>query len=192
LFCWGFGRILVEAGSLKPAISAQIQEEDITVKGNPKIIAVLNEVLKAELTAINQYFLHAEMCANWGYYRLAGVTRKESIEEMTHAEKCMERILYLEGTPNMSDYFKINIGSNVLDQLNNDLQLEYDAVKRLNKGIVLCRDLKDDGSRELLKSILLDEEHHIDWLEAQLHAIKEIGIQNYLTHWMGEASDEKK
>ncbi|HEV2731684.1 MAG TPA: bacterioferritin [Terriglobales bacterium] len=182
---------LAGQGIQKWHFPAQIQE-DGTVKGDPKIIAVFNEVLKAELTAINQYFLHAEMCANWGYYRLAGVIRKESIEEMTHAEKCMERILYLEGTPNMSDYFKINIGGNVLDQLNNDLQLEYDAVKRLNKGITLCGDLKDDGSRELLKSILLDEEHHIDWLEAQLHAIKEIGIQNYLTQWMGEASDEKK
>src|SRR5437016_7332434 len=111
------------------------------------------------------------MCVNWGYYRLAGVTRKESIEEMTHAEKCMERILYLEGTPNMSDYFKINIGSNVLDQLNNDLQLEYDAVKRLNKGIVLCRDLKDDGSRELLKSILLDEEHRSEEHTSELQSL---------------------
>src|SRR5437762_13058324 len=100
------------------------------MKGNPKVIAELNKALREELTAINQYFLHAEMCVNWGYYRLAGVTRKESIEEMTHAEKCMERILYLECTPNMSDYFKINIGSNVIDQLNNDLQLEYDGVKR--------------------------------------------------------------
>jgi bacterioferritin len=162
------------------------------VKGDAKIIALLNEVLKAELTAINQYFLHAEMCANWGYYRLAGVTRKESIEEMTHAEKLMERILYLDGTPNMSDYFKINIGNNVPQQLKNDLQLEYDAVKRLNNGIALCHDLKDDGSRELLKSILLDEEHHIDWLEAQLHALEEMGIQNYLTQWMGDESDEKK
>jgi bacterioferritin len=162
------------------------------VKGDAKVIALLNEVLKAELTAINQYFLHAEMCANWGYYRLAGVTRKESIEEMTHAEKLMERILYLDGTPNMSDYFKINIGNNVPQQLKNDLQLEYDAVKRLNDGIILCRDLKDDGSRELLKSILLDEEHHIDWLEAQFHALEEMGIQNYLTQWMGDESDEKK
>jgi bacterioferritin len=162
------------------------------VKGDTKIIALLNEVLKAELTAINQYFLHAEMCANWGYYRLAGITRKESIEEMTHAEKLMERILYLDGTPNMTDYFKINIGHNVPQQLKNDLQLEYDAVKRLNDGIVLCRDLKDDGSHELLKSILLDEEHHIDWLEAQLHALEEMGIQNYLTQWMGDESDEKK
>ncbi len=162
------------------------------MKGDPKVIAVLQEVLKAELTAINQYFLHAEMCANWGYYRLAGVTRKESIEEMTHAEKCMERILYLEGTPNMSDYFKINIGQNVPQQLKNDLQLEYDAVKRLNDGIILCRNANDDGTRELLKSILLDEEHHIDWLEAQLHTLEEIGLQNYLAQWTGEESDEKK
>jgi bacterioferritin len=161
------------------------------VKGNEKVIALLNEVLKAELTAINQYFLHAEMCANWGYYKLAGVTRKESIEEMMHAEKLIERILYLDGSPNMSDYFKINIGQNVVQQHRNDLQLEYDAVKRLNDGIILCAELRDDGSRELLKSILLDEEHHIDWLEAQLHTIEEIGIQNYLTEWMGEEKDEK-
>ncbi len=162
------------------------------MKGDAKVIALLNEVLKAELTAINQYFLHAEMCANWGYYRLAGNSRKESIEEMVHAEKCMERILYLEGTPNMSELFRINIGQNVPAQLKNDLQLEYDAVKRLNQGIGLCRELKDDGSRELLKSILLEEEHHIDWLEAQLHAIEEMGVQNYLTQWIGKESDEKK
>ena len=162
------------------------------MKGNPKVIAILNEALKAELTAINQYFLHAEMCANWGYYRLAGHTRKESIEEMVHAEKLMERILYLDGSPNMSDYFKINIGATVLDQHRNDLQLEYDAVKRLNDGIVTCAELKDSGSRELLKSILLEEEQHIDWLEAQLHAIDEIGIENYLTEWMGDQKDEKK
>jgi bacterioferritin len=162
------------------------------VKGDPKVIALLNEVLKAELTAINQYFLHAEMCANWGYYRLAGNSRKESIEEMVHAEKLMERILYLKGTPNMSELFKINIGQDVPAQLKNDLQLEYDAVKRLNKGIGLCREVKDDGSRELLKSILLEEEHHIDWLEAQLHAIEEMGVKNYLTQWMGSPSDEKK
>ncbi|MGA3212522.1 MAG: bacterioferritin, partial [Terriglobales bacterium] len=98
------------------------------MKGDAKIIALLNQALKAELTAINQYFLHAEMCANWGYYRLAGHTRKESIEEMTHAEKLMERILYLDGTPNMTELFKINIGQTIPDQLKSDLQLEYDAV----------------------------------------------------------------
>src|SRR5499425_1236029 len=105
------------------------------MKGDKSVIAFLNEVLKAELTAINQYFLHAEMCENWGYERMAKLVRKESIEEMTHAEKLMERILYLDGTPNMSDYFKINIGQTVKAQLQNDLQLEYDAVKRLNSGI---------------------------------------------------------
>ena len=151
------------------------------MKGDPKIIAILNQVLKAELTAINQYFLHAEMCENWSYKRLAEHTRKESIEEMQHAEKLMERILYLDGTPNMSDYFKINIGPNVKAQFQNDLQVEYDAVKRLNAGIGTCVDLGDNGSRELLESILTDEEEHIDWLEAQLHAISEMGIQAYLS-----------
>jgi len=150
------------------------------MKGDPKVIAFLNQVLKAELTAINQYFLHAEMCENWGYYRLAKLAKKESIEEMVHAEKCMERILYLDGTPNMSDYFKINIGPDVQAQFKNDLQLEYDAVKRLNEGIKLCVAQGDNGSKELAERILSDEEHHIDWLEAQLHAIDEIGIANYL------------
>ncbi len=151
------------------------------MKGDPKVIAMLNEVLKAELTAINQYFVHAEMCDNWGYQRLAHLIKKESIEEMSHAEKLMERILYLDGTPNVSDYFKINIGQNVKDQFKNDVQVEYDAVKRLNHFIPACRELKDDGSRELLEEILQDEEHHIDWLEAQMHAIEEMGIQNYLS-----------
>ena len=150
------------------------------MKGDPKVIAVLSEVLKAELTAINQYFLHAEMCENWGYKKLAGYTKKESIEEMKHAEILMERILYLDGTPNMSDYFKIVIGRTVPEQFKNDLQLEYDAVKRLNEGVELCRQVGDNGSRDLLQHILEDEEHHIDWLEAQLHAIDEMGLQNYL------------
>ena len=150
------------------------------MQGDAKIIALLNQVLKAELTAINQYFLHAEMCENWGYERLAKLIRKESIEEMTHAEKLMERILYLDGAPNMTDYFKINIGQSVEQQFKNDVQLEYDAVKRLNDGIQLANEKNDAGSRELLEKILVDEEHHIDWLEGQLHAIGEMGIQNYL------------
>jgi bacterioferritin len=156
------------------------------MKGDAKVIAILNEVLKAELTAINQYFLHAEMCENWGYEKLAKHTRKESIEEMTHAEKLMERILYLDGTPNMTDYFKINIGPNVKAQLQNDLNVEYDAVKRLNRGVALCVQIGDNGSRELLESILTDEEEHIDWLEAQLHAISEMGIENYLAQHLHE------
>ena len=156
------------------------------MKGDKSVIAFLNEVLKAELTAINQYFLHAEMCENWGYERLAKLIKKESIEEMVHAEKCMERILYLDGTPNMSDYFKINIGQTVETQFKNDLKLEYDAVKRLNEGIKLCTAANDSGSRELAEKILSDEEHHIDWLEAQLHAIGEMGIQNYLSQQLKE------
>ncbi|MDT8067657.1 MAG: bacterioferritin [Terriglobia bacterium] len=159
------------------------------MKGDKKVIELLNEVLKAELTAINQYFLHAEMCENWGYERLGKLIRKESIEEMTHAEKLIERILYLDGTPNMSDYFKINIGATVEQQFRNDVELEYTAVKRLNNGIPTCVSAGDNGSRELLEKILTDEEHHIDWLEAQLHAVGEIGIANYLTE---QLKDEKE
>ncbi len=161
------------------------------MKGDPKIIAVLQQVLKAELTAINQYFLHSEMCENWGYSRLAGLTKAESIEEMGHAEVLIERILLLDGTPNMSDYFKINIGENVKQQLQNDLQVEYDAVKRLNEGIKLCMAAGDNGTRELLNKILSDEEHHIDWLEGQLHAIDEMGLQNYLSQQL-HSEEEKK
>ncbi len=156
------------------------------MKGDPKVIAVLNQVLKAELTAINQYFLHAEMCENWGYKRMGKLVKKESIEEMQHAEILMERILYLDGTPNMSDYFKINIGQTLKAQIQNDLNLEYEAVKRLNAGIETCVKAGDNGSRELLEKILTDEEHHIDWLEAQLHAISEMGIQNYLAQQLKE------
>jgi len=156
------------------------------MKGDSKVIQLLNQVLKAELTAINQYFLHAEMCENWGYERLAKKIKKESIEEMVHAEKCIERILYLDGTPNMSDYFKINIGSNVAQQFKNDLAVEYDAVKRLNEGVTICVAAGDNGSKELVERILGDEEHHIDWLEAQLHAIEETGLQNYLAQQLVE------
>ena len=156
------------------------------VKGDAKVIAVLNQVLKAELTAINQYFLHAEMCENWGYQKLAKHTRKESIEEMQHAEKLMERILLLDGSPNITDYFKINIGQNVKAQLQNDLQVELEAIKRLNNGVETCVNAGDNGSRDLLESILTDEEEHIDWLEGQLHAIGEMGIENYLAQQLHE------
>lgn len=159
------------------------------MKGDPKVIQVLSQVLKAELTAINQYFLHAEMCENWGYARMAKLVKKESIEEMQHAEILMERILYLDGTPNMSDYFKINIGQTLKEQLQNDLNLEYEAVKRLNAGIETCVKVGDNGSRELLEKILKDEEHHIDWLEGQLHAIKEMGIENYLAQQLHEGKE---
>ncbi len=156
------------------------------MKGDPKILTMLNTVLKAELTAINQYFLHAEMCENWGYERLAEHTRKESIEEMRHAEKLLERMLLLDGSPSMSDYFKIMIGKDVPAQFKNDLQLEYDAVKRLNDFVEQARVLGDNGSRDLFQHILEDEEEHIDWLEAQLGMIDEIGIQNYLAQQIYE------
>ena len=156
------------------------------MRGKSKVIAHLNEALKAELTAINQYFLHAEMCENWGYQKLAKHTRKESIEEMQHAEKLMERILLLDGSPNITDYFKINIGQNVKAQLQNDLQVELEAIKRLNNGVETCVNAGDNGSRDLLESILTDEEEHIDWLEGQLHAIGEMGIENYLAQQLHE------
>ena len=157
------------------------------MRGNPEVIKLLNEVLKQELTAISQYFLHAKMCQNWGYFRMAEYNRKESIEEMVHAEKLMDRILYLEGTPNMTDMFKIQVGANVRQQLENDLALEQEAVPRLHAAIKTCEQVGDHGSRELFKDILLEEEHHIDYLEGQLHAIKEIGIENYLAQQLHKA-----
>lgn len=157
------------------------------MKGNPEVLAYLQEVLKAELTAINQYFLHAEMMENWGYHKLSKITRKESIEEMIHAESLIERILYLDGTPNMSELFTIRIGSNVKAQLENDLQLEYEAVPRLNKAINAAVAVGDNGSRDLFAKILVDEEHHVDYLEGQLHALQEMGYENYLAQQLGEA-----
>ena len=159
------------------------------MRGNDQVIAVLNEVLKAELTAINQYFLHAEMCENWGYMRLAGITRKESIEEMRHAEVLIERILYLDGTPTMHELFPLRIGKTVREQIENDLQVEYEAVPRLNNGIKLCESVGDNGSRDLLLKILTDEEHHVDYLEAQLGIIREVGIENYLAQQIHKGDD---
>jgi bacterioferritin len=150
------------------------------MKGNEGVIAVLNDTLKAELTAINQYFLHAEMCENWGYVKLASYLRKESIDEMKHAEALMERILYLDGMPTMNELFQLRIGRNVKEQIQNDLALELDAIPRLNQGIALAVSVGDNGTRELLTKILTDEEHHVDYLEAQLHVIQEVGIENYL------------
>jgi len=154
------------------------------MKGNPKILKLLNEVLKAELTAINQYFVHAKMCENWGYMRLHEKIMHESIDEMKHAGRLIERTLFLEGSPNMTDYFKINIGGDVKTQFENDLALEHAAIPRLNAGIKTCLEEGDGGSRELLEHILVDEEEHADWLEAQLHMIKEIGYENYLAEQM--------
>jgi len=156
------------------------------MRGHEKVLAYLNEVLKAELTAINQYFLHAEMCDNWGYKRLGDHTKKESIDEMKHAELCIERILLLEGTPVMHELFPLKIGATVKDQIESDLALEVAAVARRNEAIKTAVETGDNGSRDLFEKILTDEEGHVDWLEAQLHMIREIGIENYLAQQMHE------
>jgi bacterioferritin len=159
--------------------------------GNEKVHKYLGEALKAELTAINQYFLHGKMCDNWGYFRLGAYYRKESIEEMVHAEKLMDRILFLDGTPNMSDIGKINVGSNVKAQFESDLALEIHAVKHLNEAIRTATEVGDNVSRALFENILADEEHHVDYLEGQLHAIQEMGIENFLAQQLhkGEEKD---
>jgi bacterioferritin len=156
------------------------------VKGNDEVIEILNEVLTAELTGINQYFIHAMMCANWRYNRLAKHSREESIDEMKHAQEVIERILYLDGVPNMQRYMKINVGQNVPEQHQFDLALEKDAVNRLNQGVELCRTKGDNGTRLLLEKILAEEEEHIDWLEAQLQQIQEIGLAHYLAQHLEE------
>ena len=151
-----------------------------------KILAALNDVLTAELTAINQYFLHGEMCQNWGLHRLYKTVRAHSIDEMKHAEEVIERILFLEGVPNVQRLGKINVGETVDEQLNVDLALEQEAIARLNAGIKEARELGDSGTREFLETILKSEEEHVDWLEAQLELIKQVGLQNYLAQQIKE------
>ncbi len=150
------------------------------MKGNAKLIEALNDILTAELTAINQYFIHAKMCANWGYHRLAHVNREESIGEMKHADKLIERILYLEGVPNVQRLSKVRVGETVAEQLKLDYKVEEEAIPRLNKAIELAVDVHDNGTRELLEEILTSEEGHAEWLEAQFDLIKQVGEQNYL------------
>jgi bacterioferritin len=156
------------------------------MKGDPKIIEILNDVLTAELTAINQYFVHAEMCENWGYDRLHKIIRKHSIGEMKHAEELIERVLFLEGIPNVQRLGKINIGENVPEIMKVDYALELEALPRLNDGIEACRTLGDNNSRQLLEAILHEEEEHIDWLEAQLALLDQVGAQNYLAQQIKE------
>ena len=156
------------------------------MKGEAEVIQVLNDVLCAELTAINQYFVHAMMCDNWGFKRLAKHMREESIGEMKHAEEVIDRILYLDGVPNMQKYMRVNVGQTVPEMHQFDLDLERDAVARLNPGLELCRGKGDNGSRLLLEKILHDEEGHIDWLEAQLTLIQTTGLQNYLAQQFEE------
>ena len=153
--------------------------------GHPEIIDVLNEVLTSELTAINQYFAHSEICENWQYNHLHQTIREHAIGEMKHAEKLIARILYLNAMPNMKRYFEIRIGTTVEEMMENDLDLEKEAVERLNAFIELAITHKDAGSRELLEEILRDEEDHVDWIEAQLDQINQMGIQNYLAQQIG-------
>jgi bacterioferritin len=150
------------------------------MKGKPEVQKVLAEMLKEELGAISQYFVHSEMCENWGYERLSDLIKKQAVGEMKHAEVLIERILFLEGMPNMADLPKLNIGKDVKQQLQNDLDLELSAVAAYNEAIAACRKAGDGGTEELLKMLLKDEEEHVNFLETQLGIIKDVGIENYL------------
>ncbi|MBI3668370.1 MAG: bacterioferritin [Acidobacteria bacterium] len=154
------------------------------MKGKSEVLAALSEMLKEELAAINQYILHAEMCENWGYKRLGDFIKKQSVGEMKHAEKIIERILFLEGTPKMDEMGKIRIGKDVPQQLEYDLALEKSAVVAYNEAVETCRKAGDNATADFLKEILKDEEEHVDFLETQLGLIKQLGLQNYLSQQM--------
>ena len=151
------------------------------MQGDPEIIEFLNEALTAELTAINQYFIHAKMCENWGYKRLAKHNYDESIDEMKDAEKVIERILYLDGVPNLQRLNSVLVGETVPEQHRLDLDLEKAAVDRYNRGVALAREKGDHGTAELLEHLLVGEEAHADWLESQLNVIEQVGLENYLS-----------
>lgn len=150
------------------------------MNGNPKIIEILNDVLTAELTAVNQYFIHGKMCSNWGYNRLGEHNVHESIDEMKHADSIIERILFLDGVPNMQRLYPVRVGETVAEQFRVDLELEYTAIRRLNDGIAACVEAGDNATRALLEGILVSEEEHADWLETQLEAMRQVGEANYL------------
>jgi bacterioferritin len=150
------------------------------MQGDPEIIELLNEVLTAELTAVNQYFAHSKMCENWGFARLASKVREESIDEMKDAERVIERILYLEGVPNLQRLNNVLVGETVPEQLALDLDLERAAIERYNRGVALAVAKGDNGTRELLEEKLVGEEAHADWLESQLELIRQVGVENYL------------
>jgi len=160
------------------------------MKGSAKVIEKLNSALREELTAINQYFLHAEMCENWGYEKLSEYIKMQSIGEMKHAESLMERILFLDGSPTMKP-LELTVGKNVQEMLQSDLDLEIGAVKDYNAAIQIAVAEKDNGSRDLFVQLLKDEESHVDWLEAQMHLIKELGYERYLTMQMGKKEEEE-
>ena len=156
------------------------------MKGDSKVIEALNRALTMELTAINQYFVQAKMLKNWGYLTLAKKVYEESIGEMKHADKIIERILFLEGIPNIARYDVIRVGKDVREQFENDLKLETNGVKSYNEAIELCIKVKDSGTRELLEGILVSSEEHVDWLETQIGLIQSVGLQNYLAEKLGE------
>jgi bacterioferritin len=159
------------------------------MKGNSKVLAELNKALREELTAINQYFLHAEMCENWGYHNLSEYIKKQSVDEMKHAEKLIERILFLDGSPSMEP-LKMTVGSSVRQMFEGDLKLELSAVGQYNDAIRIATEEKDNGTRDLFVALLKDEESHVDWLEAQMHQINELGYERYLTMQMGSFEEE--
>jgi bacterioferritin len=159
------------------------------MKGDADVITLLNEVLTAELTVINQYYVHYKMCENWGYKALAKNKRGESIEEMEHADKVIERILFLDGIPNMQRMFQVKVGTDPIEQHKFDLEAEFSQRERLNKGIALCVDRGDNGTRELLERIVKDEEESIDWLEAQLFLVDQVGKELYLAEQIHEGSE---
>ena len=155
-------------------------------RGDAQVVELLNEILTAELTAINQYFIHAKMCSNWGFDRLAKKKREESIEEMHDADRLIERILYLGGTPNMQRLFPVRVGEDAIEQHRLDLQLEVEAVQRYNRGVALAREKGDNGTKELLEHHLKSEEASVDWLESQLYLVDKLGAQAYLAEQMHE------
>jgi bacterioferritin len=155
------------------------------MQGNEAVLEFLNEVLTAELTAINQYFIDSKMMANWGYQRLADKVRADSIDEMGDAEKLIDRILYLDGVPNLQRLGSVRVGESVPEKLRLALEVETDAIARLNRGIALCRELADNGSREVAETILAGEEEHADWLETQLALIRQVGEAHYLAQQIG-------
>jgi bacterioferritin len=160
------------------------------MQGNPQVLDALNRALTIELTAINQYFCQAKMCQNWGFLKLGKKHYEESMGEMKHAETLIERILFLEGVPEIARYGVIRVGADIKEQLENVLALELGGVKHYNEAIDLCIQLKDHGTREVLGPILAESEEHVDWLETQLGVIAEIGLQNYLSEQLGSDDDE--
>ena len=155
------------------------------MQGNEAVLQFLNDVLTAELTAINQYFIDSKMMANWGYQRLADKVRADSIDEMGDAEKLIDRILYLDGVPNLQRLGSVRVGETVAEKLTLALQVESEAIDRLNRGIALCAEVGDSGSRDVAEKILAGEEEHADWLETQIELIRQVGEANYLSQQIG-------